>query len=122
MSYDPNDLAQSQSLFSKSIAEVFPKLQKAVIQVPNRGTLMSNHAIAYCWVKAKTLSDFTSIESTEDHVIMTVDLSKQPFSCLDKEERDSIIHDFQWELATWIHHGFYEQLQANSHIFIEGPK
>ena len=122
MSYDPNDLVRYQTLFSESIAEVFPRLQKAVIQVPNRGTLISNHAIAYCWVKAKTLLDFTSIDSTEDHVIITIDLSKQPFGGLDKEERDSLIHDFQWELAMWIHHGFYEQLKANSHIFMREPE
>lgn len=119
MSYDPNDLVQSESLFSESIAEVFPKLQKAVIQVPNRGTLISNHAIAYCWVKSKTISDLTSIDATDDHVIITVDLSKQPFCGLDKEERDSVIRDFQWELAMWIHHAFYEQLASNSHIFME---
>ena len=119
MSYDRNDLVQSQSLFSKSIAEVFPKLQKAVIQVPNRGTLISNHAIAYCWVKSKTISDLTSIDATDDHVIITVDLSNQPFSGLNKEDRDNVIHDLQWELAMWIHHGFYEQLKANIHIFME---
>ena len=122
MSYDPNDLVRYQTLLSESIAEVFPTLQKAVIQVPNRGTLISNHAIAYCWIKAKTLSDFTSIDSTEDHVITTVDLSKQPFGDLEKDERDSLIHDFQWELAMWIHHGFYEQLKANSHIFMREPE
>lgn len=122
MSYDPNDLVRYQSLFSQSIAEVFPTLQKAVIQVPNRGTLISNHAIAYCWVQSKTLSDLTSIDATEDHVIITVDLSKQPFGGLDKEERDSVIRDFQWELAMWIHHDFYEQLKVNSHIFMRGPE
>ena len=122
MSYDPNDLVRYQTLFSESIAEVFPRLQKAVIQVPNRGTLISNHAIAYCWVKAKTLSDITSIDSTEDHVIITVDLSKKQFGNLEKDERDSLIHDFQWELAMWIHHGFYEQLKTNSHIFMREPE
>ena len=122
MSYDPNDLVRCQTLFSESIAEVFPTLQKAVIQVPNRGTIMSNHAIAYCWVKAKTLSDITSIDSTEDHVIITVDLSKQPFGDLEKDESDSLIRDFQWELAMWIHHGFYEQLKVHSHIFMRASE
>lgn len=118
MSHDPIDHVGSQSIFSKSIAEVFPKLQKAVVQVPNRGTLISNHALAYFWIQAGCVSTFTSIDSTEDHVIITVDLSKQPFGELDKEERDNMIYGLQWSLAMWIHHGFYEHLKANSHIFV----
>ena len=111
------DLTGKIALLESSVVEVYPRENKAVLSVPNRGTIQTNTTIAYCWLKQYDVLSPTSIDSSDDAVILIFRLDAAPFAKMPKDEMDSWLDQFRHELVHWVHEGFSTQLKDNIQLF-----
>jgi hypothetical protein len=84
------DLTGKIALLESSVVEVYPSENKAVLSVPNRGTIQTNTAIAYCWLKQYEVLSPISINSSDDAVILIFRLDAAPFAKTPKDETDEL--------------------------------
>ena len=117
MSVKQFDLTGKIALLESSVVEVYPSENKAVLSVPNRGTIQTNTTIAYCWLKQYDVLSPTSIDSSDDAVILIFRLDAAPFAKMPKDEMDSWLDQFRHELVHWAHEGFSTQLKDNIQLF-----
>ena len=76
------ELTGLASVYERSSACIADLEQCALLTVPNRGTIATNHAIAYFWLRYMGLLENAVVESTENRVEIRFDMNKPPFTTL----------------------------------------
>lgn len=113
------ELTGLASVYERSSACIADLEQCALLTVPNRGTIATNHAIAYFWLRYMGLLENAVVESTENRVEIRFDMNKPPFTTLNEEQQDMIADDYLWHLVHWVNQQFLCHLFKHQDIFRE---
>ena len=115
------DLTGFADLSANAFIEVFPR-ERAELRIPYRGTIPINYAIAHCWLRFIAISLSASIDSTEDEIFVNFDLTKAPFSELNRVELDDFLQLLHIRSVLWVHETFLRVLSEHAYIFEESEQ